>query len=135
MLAGVQILEPVLSAAGFVFSLDKVGGSSGGSFASGSYRKSNRVLELHFRYSLGLVTYHIGRSVLDHQTYMRMLGVDEVCQYPGFSDDPLDGFRHLRDDLERFGGDFLTGTGKAFKRCARAFSMRYIVSRIHIRPR
>jgi hypothetical protein len=31
-------------------------------------------------------------------------------EYPGFSDDPLDGFRHLRADLEKHGSSFLTGS-------------------------
>ena len=40
---------------------------------------------------------------------MRLLGVADQAAYPGFSDDPLDGFRHLRSDLERFAEPFLTG--------------------------
>ncbi len=36
--------------------------------------------------------------------------------YPGFSDDPLDGFRHLRDDLVEYGKDFLIGSDDDFLR-------------------
>ena len=36
-------------------------------------------------------------------------------QYPGFSDDPMAGFRHLRHDLELFGEVFLRGGAKAYR--------------------
>ena len=38
------------------------------------------------------------------------LGVHGEYGYPGFSDAPLDGFRHLRSDIERHGQVFLTGS-------------------------
>ncbi len=39
-------------------------------------------------------------------------------QYPGFSDDPLDGFRHLAHNLENFASDFLNGSGEALIQAA-----------------
>src|ERR1700733_2642043 len=42
---------------GFVFGPTTAGDGSGGSFARGEFRGGNRRLELHYRYSLGLVTY------------------------------------------------------------------------------
>ena len=36
------------------------------------------------------------------------------ARYPGFSDDPLDGFRDLATDLVRFGSVFLAGTTAEF---------------------
>ena len=38
------------------------------------------------------------------------LGVHGENDYPGFSAAPLDGFRHLRSDIERHGQVFLTGS-------------------------
>src|SRR5690606_17601263 len=94
--AGCAILEPVLAPHGFVWVPGAAGHSSGGSSASGSFVRGTRRLELHFRYSLGLVTYHLGETSLDHDSYMRVvLGAKPVNQYPGFSSDPMDGFHHL----------------------------------------
>ena len=106
---GNAILESVLGPAGFRFEEIAAGHSSGGHFASGQWRRGDRAIELHVRWSLGLVTYGIGGTTLGHADLMRALHVTARAAYPGFSDDPLDGFRHLRDDLERFGGAFLSG--------------------------
>lgn len=86
-------------------------GGSGGEFGETAYTRENRRLELHFRYSLGLVVYHVGTVSLPHEDYMRaVLGRGGANQYPGFSEDPLDGFRHLRHDLARYWSEFLTGS-------------------------
>jgi hypothetical protein len=118
--AGVQLLEPLMQRHGFAFGRLTSANSSGGWSASGEFRREDqaeaRRLELHFRHSLGLVSYQIGDASLSHVDYMRCL--DAHNQYPGFSDDPLDGFRHLLDDLERYGDDFLSGPGDDFLRCA-----------------
>jgi hypothetical protein len=99
LLAGVDILRPLLEPHGFVFELETVGTGSGGLFASGAFKKDERRLELHFRYSLGLVRYHINQDSLDHETYMRLLGVYGRNQYPDFPQEPLDSFRHLAADI------------------------------------
>ncbi|HJX16012.1 MAG TPA: hypothetical protein VJ386_09780 [Candidatus Deferrimicrobiaceae bacterium] len=95
------------------------GRSSGGESASGEYRRGNRRLELHFRWSLGLVTYHVGDISLSHEEYIRAVhGVVKIQgknAYPGFSQDPLDGFRHLREDLERFGDVVVKGSDDEFR--------------------
>lgn len=110
-----------MNANGFKLIEWEPGKSSGGNFASGEYVKGDRRLEIHFRYSLGLVTYHMGDLSLPHQAYMRaLLGKSGGNKYPGFSNDPLDGFRHLKHDLENFCGDFLAGTGEEFGRCVQA---------------
>jgi hypothetical protein len=41
----------------------------------------------------------------------------EGSHYPGFSDDPLDAFRHLLLDLEQHGSNFLGGTDECLLRC------------------
>jgi hypothetical protein len=110
--AGRKILDPILGPPGFVFAHTANGDSSGGCFAAGEYVRESRRLELHFRYSLGLVTYHIDSFSASHEAYMReLLGNAKLNQYPGFSDDPVDGFRHLAHDLAIYGQDFLFGTG------------------------
>src|SRR5437868_689109 len=92
LLEGCKILDAVMKPHGFNFVGGLTGKGSGGYFASGEYVRGDRRLELHFRYSLGLVTYHIGELSLTHDEYMRaLLGKDGGNKYPGFSDDPLDG--------------------------------------------
>ena len=119
LLAGIKELDSIMVPHGFAFVLLQEGKSSGGSFANGEYWRGNRRLELHFRWSLGLVTYHVGNVSLGHEDYIRaLLGTSKVrgqSSYPGFSTDPMDGFRHLREDLERFGDIFLTGSDEEFQ--------------------
>jgi hypothetical protein len=118
--AGQRILEPILVPRGFVFRETGSGKSSGGDYASGMYEKADRFIEFHFRDSLGLVKYHMGTLVISHEAYMRsMLGSRGGNKYPGFSNDPLDGFRDLAFDLENFSIDFLAGSGEEFARCVK----------------
>lgn len=110
LLAGCQILDPVFVPQGFLFRLGAVRKGSGGEFAMGEYLRGHRGLELHFRWSLGLVTYKLGTVGASHEAVMRALGVHGQNEYPGFSDEPLEGFRHFRSDIERYGQVFLTGS-------------------------
>jgi hypothetical protein len=113
--AGCAVLAPILALQGFVWVPGASGHSSGGDFASGSFIRGTRRLELHFRHSLGLVTYHVGDTSLDHEAYMRVvLGAKGGNQYPGFSSDPIDGFRHLAHDLSEFCQSFLGGPDEEF---------------------
>jgi hypothetical protein len=115
---GTEILGPVLSANGFTYCEGRAAHSSGGEYASGKYVKEDRILEIHFRHSLGLVTYQIGSESIRHEVFMRaLLGQGAGNHYPGFASDPMDGFRDLRYDLENFAADFLKGTGEHFHRC------------------
>jgi hypothetical protein len=118
--AGRQLLDAVLLPKGFVFQEEPSGKSSGGTYASGKYAKGDRSLEIHFRYSLGLVTYHVGRAAITHEEYMHcLLGARGGNKYPGFSDDPIDAFRSLALDVEEYCLDFLIGPGEEFSRCVR----------------
>ncbi len=110
---GCLLLDPLLRDHGFAFRRGPVGRSSGGRFARGSYLRGERRLDLSFRHALGLVTYHVGGLSLSHDAYVRAVGGGPGA-YPGFSSDPLEGFRHLRDDLLRFGQPFFTGSREAF---------------------
>ena len=109
----------MLVPAGFEFVETDDGATSGGSSASGEFRRGDRRLELHVRTSLGLVRYHFGEESLAHEDLVRgVRALDRIAeegQYPGFSDDPMAGFRHLRHDLDRFGDVFLRGGAKAFR--------------------
>jgi hypothetical protein len=118
--AGRLLLDPALSSHGFIWTRGKTGASSGGSFACGEYTRENRRLELHFRHSLGLVTYHVARQSIDHSSYMRvLLGPVGGNHYPGFSNDPLDAFRHLAHDLTTYCSAFLTGSDDEFESLVR----------------
>src|SRR4029079_17546195 len=107
---GVAELAEVLGPAGFEFIQTDEGVGSGGPFASGEFLKGDRRLELHVRSSLGLVRYHFGDESLSHEDLVRgfraLEGISEEGQSPGFSNDPMAGFRHLRHDIERFGAIF-----------------------------
>lgn len=115
---GRQLLDPIMEKHGFHWEPGKAVKGSGGYADSGQYVKGNRKLELHFRYSLGLVTYHIGNKSLSHESYMQYSVGKGKAQYPGFSSDPLDGFRHLAHDLQKYGDDFLSGSGEKFQKAA-----------------
>ena len=95
--AGAAILTPVLAPAGFTFHLTSDRHSSGGDFATSRFTKGTQYLELHFRHSLGMVTYGWDDTAISHADYLRGLAV--TGSYPGYSDDPLGGFRHLAVDL------------------------------------
>ena len=115
---GARELAPFLEPHGFEFVQTNAGPSSGGPFASGKYRRGDRRLALHVRGSLGLVTYHVGGSQLTHTDLTRAVravaGPNAFPEYPGFSDDPLDGFRHLGKDIRRFAQAFTTETNEDF---------------------
>jgi len=113
---GRKLIDPIMKANGFRWEVGPAGKSSGGHFASGQYLKENRRLELHLRHSLGLVTYHMAKLSLSHEDYMMHVATKGEFQYPGFSSDPLEGFKHLASDLENYASDFLTGSGEEFKK-------------------
>lgn len=115
LLKGSEFLKPIFSKHGFVFSLTGKGSGSGGRFASAEFSRGDRRFEYHFRYSLGMVSYHLGSESISHEEYMcSIFGKPHLSKYPGFSDDPLDAFRHLRQDLETYCIEFLDGTNDAF---------------------
>jgi len=116
---GCEILNPIMEWHGFTFAEGLSGKGSGGNFASGEYVRDERRLELHFRYSLGLVTYHLLVSSVSHLAYMREL-LDDTGgnHYPNFSEDSLDAFRNLAYDLENFADDFLSGSGEILIKAA-----------------
>lgn len=109
----------MLGPAGFEFIETDDGAGNGGTFASGEFLRGDRRLELHVHSSLALVRYHFGDTSLAHDDLVRGVRALEAIaaegQYPGFSNDPMAGFRHLRHDLELFGDIFLRSGAKAFR--------------------
>jgi hypothetical protein len=107
LLQGKEILDPALEPWASQFRATEAGHGSGGHLAVGVYTHGEWSIELHVRWTLGIVNYKFGEATLEHRYFMQLLCVERQAMYPGFSDDPLDAFRHLRSDLERFAEPFL----------------------------
>jgi hypothetical protein len=118
LIDGTQSVDRVLGPAGFAFHFREEGKASGGPFAWGEFVRGDRRLELHFRYSLGLVTYHVARHSVSHELYMRELGVWQQCRYPDFPNDPLSSFDSLAHDLS-FADDFVSGSAEVLLKAAK----------------
>lgn len=98
MAAGNAVLRPVLDPAGYKLAPTDNGRGSGGTFAVARWERGTQYIELHFRWALGIVRYGWGAEAFDHAHILGALGCTEAA-YPGFSNDPTDGFRHLAVDL------------------------------------
>ncbi len=106
-----------LSRAGSASSLLAQAKVAGGISPLARYANGERRIELHFRFSLGLVTYHFGSVSIGHEAYLgAILGAGGGNKFPGFSDEPLDGFRGLAYDLETYAKAFLAGDMAEFVR-------------------
>ena len=129
---GAAIVLAVLAPHAFELGPIQSGIGSGGSFASCEFIRDNRRLRVSFRYSLGLVEYQLDDVSLSHEDYMWSVhGQRWAGNYPGFSKDALDGFRHLAADLARYGQDFVFGSDHDFLRhVSRSSSMKPGASRI-----
>jgi hypothetical protein len=113
--SGMKLLSTFLASKGFVASIDRSAVGSGGEFATGKFRNGDWTLELHFRYSLGLVSYALGGSSISHDDYMRQVVPDGgKASYPSFSSSSLNGFEALLSDLENFAGEFVDCQSKGF---------------------
>ena len=121
LMAGSAILGEVLVPAGFAFEHVETGHPSGGTFARGRFSKGSQYVEFSFRFSLGLVSYGWDGDTLSHVDYLRGLGATGA--YPGYSDDPLDGFRHLAADLAGPLRGFARGDRQEFARARRAHGL------------
>jgi hypothetical protein len=94
---GSALLAPILVPVGFSLGPPDAGNGSGGHFAFARWTRGAQYLETHVRGALGIVTYGCGDRSFSHQDYMRWREIRGA--YPGYSDDPVDGFRHLVADL------------------------------------
>jgi hypothetical protein len=115
---GCSVLAPNLESHGFRLGQQKVGNGSGGHFAEVRWTRGEQYLELHVRYSLGLVTYGWDGESFRHADYMSWRQVRG--QYPGYGTDPIDGFRHLAADLNGAAAPLLTMTKTEFVEVASA---------------
>jgi hypothetical protein len=116
LLQGAALLKPIFLERGFVFAELNSGESSGGQFSSAEFKRGDRRFEFHFRFSLGMVSYHLGSESISHEEYMcSVLGKPSVSRYPVFSNNPLDAFIHLRDDIQNHCAEFLEGTNETFQ--------------------
>lgn len=70
--------------------------------------------------ALGIVTHGWGDQEFSHQDYLRVRGVKGA--YPSYSDDPLDNFRRLADDLQGPAAVVLSMTQEEFTATAAAVS-------------
>ena len=108
--AGVTILDPALTPHGFVFHFQNAGRGSGGDYAWGKYVRDDRSLHLHHRWGLGIIEYHIADLWIDHDGYLKHLGVEKQSNVLWMPlESGLDRYRALRSDIERFCSDFLAG--------------------------
>jgi hypothetical protein len=129
---GCRLLALALEPHGFVYESGDVTHSESQESARGIFaRPDGRRLELtvirvlktddgdtveNARSALRDVVYHVGALSLPHEAYMAVvLGEEGSNQYPTFGGQPLDGFRHLRHDIECYATVFLRGPDAHFK--------------------
>ena len=112
--AGAAILCELLEPAGFTFALLTVGNSSGGRFAIGEFIRGDHRLELHYRFGLGIVIYHVGDCSLSHTEMMRSQGFSKQAEFPTVLDKSLRGFDAVLSDLRNYGGPFLDADATQF---------------------
>jgi hypothetical protein len=123
---GCALLAPVLEPHGFAYEVGEATQDASQENARGTFvRADGRRLELtvirvlktdegenvaNARSVLRNVVYRLGPLVLPHEAYMAVvLGEEGSNQYPTFGGQPLDGFRHLRHDIECYATVFLRG--------------------------
>ena len=116
LLKGAAILGTVLVPAGFALEPGAHGKGSGGPAAQGRFVRGTQSIEFHFRWSLGLVSYRWDDTTLSHADLLRGLGTSG--DYPGYGNDPLDGFRHLAADLAGPLEWFVAGNREPFEQAA-----------------
>ncbi len=114
LLDGAAILGELLEPAGFAFALLTIGNSSGGRFAIGEFTRGNHRLELHYRFGLGIVIYHVGDCSLPHAELMRSQGFSKQAEFPTVLDKSLLGFHAVLSDLRNYGGPFLNADASQF---------------------
>ena len=123
------VLDQVMNKYGFAFEDGPSGKSSGGPSASGTYVNKDRKLEVHFRYPLGLLTYHFGTVSIEHESYVHaLLGNEGGNKYPGFADSPSVQFEDLARDLQHFAASFLDGDFESFSQIAKTAAQRKKIS-------
>ena len=114
LISGASCLNWLLSHHGFTFVIEREGNGSGDGFCTGAFVRGKWRLELHFRSSLGLVSYQVGDLALSHGQYLRAQGAEG--QYPGFWKTPRDAFKYLLQDLIDYGQPFFSKDTSEFEK-------------------
>ncbi|MEQ1521036.1 MAG: hypothetical protein ABL936_07175 [Aestuariivirga sp.] len=125
---GQRIIAKFLEPFGFVWFRGDSGKGSGGQFASGFFERGDRRLELHYRWNLGLVSYHVGQNGVSHEEYMRSLGHLSEARYPAVFENQLEAFEALTSDVRNFCEDFVSGSGDSIKTARKAADQRLKLS-------
>ncbi len=118
LIKGAEILSTYLSSLNFNFNLIETGKGSGGHFAHGQFINEDKTIDLHFRWSLGLVSYKINNLILSHEDYIDLVGQHGQNKYPNFSDNPLDAFHCLLFDLKNLLNDFTENNALIYRQKA-----------------
>lgn len=118
LLAGSRLLAPLLNYAGFGYQPSD--GNEERHCATGRFVAGDRALELHYQWGLAEVRYRVGNVSMDHAEYMEQLGVADKSAFLSEQHDMCrEGFDGLYVDLLEYGGDFLSGDAREFRRLAR----------------
>lgn len=118
--SGLDELALIMERHGFTVARRDSGKASGGYLASADFEKQGRKLHLWLRRDALSVRYEVDGHELEHTDYMReLLGPAGGNRFPSYSENAAEAFAALRDDLQRFGGDFLAGPGDEYMRCWR----------------
>lgn len=105
---------------GFKFELGGSGPASGGPSAFGRFVLDDRRLELQYRPSLELATYHLGNPRSITSPYERGARAGRWESLSGFSQKLLAPFEGLPFDLEHFASAVLLGNGEEFTEISKA---------------
>lgn len=114
IILGSRVLAGALEPHGFVFELGQAGVSSGGAFASGSFKADSRAMEFSVRHGLGQVTYQYGNARIGHEEFLRYSGQWGVHAYRGFGSSVQQSFASLREDLINCLESFVEGREEEF---------------------
>jgi hypothetical protein len=96
--AGSELLRPLLEGYGYEIGPEETARGSGGPAAVVRWVADDRWIETHVRTGLGIVRYGFGDEYIEHRDFLRWAGA--AGAYPGYGDDPVQGFVRLLADLE-----------------------------------
>lgn len=112
---GASLLTPLLEPYGFVFEIESFGNSSGGPYAVGKFICGSRNIWLYHRQGLGHVVYQIDDLSLEHEQYLSALEVAKQSRFLWLPKEAgVERYDSLRQDLERYLSEFLTGSAEVF---------------------
>jgi hypothetical protein len=99
-LAGLEILRPFFEERDFELRKFEPYPDKEGVTYSAQFVWGNHTVTLTHMFSLGPVTYSVGRMSIEHTAYLDALGVRKDASFPAFADDSISGYSALLQDLE-----------------------------------